>query len=282
MRWLLLALLPSIAWGFSKDFTLINDRAPLEFKIMFESMKNGLRDPVEQNRLVAYCGRINRGLAPLKKDQAMFLLKAEIYRTILDWKFPDNRFQITDTSIKRVELNLITGQSIYSAFSVWMLEALLADVEKMKSTSTVNNAESEMISRYVKKWLSQADSLSPADFNTLTLQVSWKILERVREKSLLFQEISSEAIQATEEQTFNIPQLNEPGIQPAPKPLGSSPDVGAQAERAKNQAEKSLQNIEVKPSDIPAEDMSNAIDKLDSTIKSSPSGDGSGATSPLE
>lgn len=278
MLWWLL-LMPSFALAFSKDFKLINDRAPLEFKLMFESMKNGLRDPVEQNRLVAYCGRINRGLAPLRKDQVMFLLKSEIYRTVLDWKFTDDRFQITESALNRLRMNLISGKDIYSPFSLWILEALLADSEKIKTVPT--GPEAEMTSRYVRKWLAQAEALSAADFNALTLQVSWKILERVRERALLVQTVASESVQDTEEQTFNIPQLNE--SPPTPQaPAASAPSVSEQADRARDEAEKSLGKIDVKPSDIPATDMSEAIDKLEQEMKTNPADAGSGAQSPLQ
>lgn len=281
MKWLLtVLLLPLVAHGFSKDFKLINDRAPEEFKILFESMKNGLTDPVEQNRLVAYCGRINKGLAPLKRDQALFLLKSEVYKTLLEWKFPASTLAITSDNLTRISANLLINSALYTPFSQWVIESVTTGIQLQPNGA--QTPETAMAIKYSRGWLEKAQSLTPKDFNDLTLQLSWEILYRVRAKSLLFQELSSQAIDATEEQTFNIPQLEAASRPEPPKaPLGVSTDVTKQSEKLRDQAEKSVEKIEVKPSDIPAEDLSNAIDKIDTGVKPDSDQSGSGAQPPL-
>ena len=51
MRRLLFGLLISLnSYAFHKDFALVNDRAPVEFKLLFESMKYTLKDMQDQTR----------------------------------------------------------------------------------------------------------------------------------------------------------------------------------------------------------------------------------------
>lgn len=297
MKWILpLILFSTCAHAYNKDFKLVNDRAPHEFKVLFESMRNSLRDPVEEARLVAYCSRIDKGLAPLKRDQSMLLLKTEIYKTLLEWKFSKSDYRVTNKSLDRIKTNLTNDAAIYTPFSKWVIETMMADLEGFRASGELDTAESvrnrssgdenarqiTKILTYTREWLHKADTLTAQNFNELTQKASWMILQRVREKALLFQELSSKAVQVTEEKTFNIPQIDGPA-KPTPAPaLGGSTDVGAQSESNKAQATQSLKPIDVKPSDIPAEDLSNAIDKISPDTKAAPKDQGSGAQDPLE
>lgn len=59
---------------------------------------------------------------------------------------------------------------------------------------------------YLLPWVDKMDSLSPTDFNTLTKKVSWVILRRLNERSLLFKRYASTATGNTKVTLFNIPQ----------------------------------------------------------------------------
>lgn len=273
------------AQAFNKDFTLVNDKAPLEFKLLFESMKNSLKDNQEQVRLIVLAQQINKGLGPLKKDQSFFLLKSEVYKTLLEWPHPTSQFQVGTHTLQRINTHLATGRAIYNPFSIWILEALAADLEKFdkegllamtqaqRSVLTGEKAQQyykmQRVLKYTRGWLEQADTLSAKDFNALTDQLAWRTLERVKEKAQLFRRLSSKAIADTQSDTFNIPEQGMPkkapglpGAQPETAPVG----VAAQAAEEKKAAAEAMQKINTDGATLPAEELSGAIDRLQDDV----------------
>lgn len=276
---LLVLILFSIeALAFNKDFTLVNDRAPLEFRVLFETMKANLKEPADQVRLVAYCERINNGLAPLKRDQAFFLFKSEIYKTLLEWRFPNSHFQPNPHSLKRIRDNLENGRSVYTPFAQWVLESLTADYVPFEKSGVFNLSAGQQaaltgvkmqdllklkrVMRFTRGWLEAADNLSIADFNALTQELAWRVLERVNEKAQLFSRFSAHSLQNIKVETFNIPQTAMPSIQKLPGP--SAPlTPSAQGKAVQEAAKASVDKIQVTPADVPSEEMSEAIDKVE-------------------
>ncbi len=285
---LALACAPA-AMAFHKDFTLVNDRAPLEFRLLFETMRTSLTQPEEQVRLVAFCQRIDRGLGPLKKDQAFFLLKSEVYGTLLTWKFPASPLPPPGPhTLQRLRALLAANKAIYTPFSLWVIESLLADYESLQKDGllgatpdadpTADAARTRAIHRmrklvrYTRGWVEKADLLSAQDFNALTMDLSWRVLERVNERAALFRRHSSQAVQDTHETTFNIPETGMPR-KPAPVPTPeATPEAALPSERAskeKVEADASVRQIDVKPADIPAEELSKEIEKVEAGLEPS-------------
>lgn len=278
----LLLLWATSAWGFNKDFTIVNDRAPLEFRLMFESMKYSLKEVPEQVRLIVLAQHINMGMGPLKKDQSFFLLKSEIYKSLLEWPHPQTQFQVGSHTLERIQANMKTSQAIYTPFSIWVLESLIADLRPyqaqglldltpaQRSTLSAEKTQQylklQKILKYTRGWLEQADTVSAKDFNLLTEDLSWKTLERVKERSALFRRFSSKAIQDSNENTFNIPEQGMPQMT-APKSaikIEEAPTTLAEDGQAqKTEAEASVENIQVDSSAIPAEALSGAIDAIE-------------------
>lgn len=278
----LLLLWATSAWGFNKDFTIVNDRAPLEFRLMFESMKYSLKEVPEQVRLIVLAQHINTGMGPLKKDQSFFLLKSEIYKSLLEWPHPQTQFQVGSHTLERIQANMKTSQAIYTPFSIWVLESLIADLRPyqaqglldltpaQRSTLSAEKTQQylklQKILKYTRGWLEQADTVSAKDFNLLTEDLSWKTLERVKERSALFRRFSSKAIQDSNENTFNIPEQGMPQMA-APKSaikIEEAPTTLAEDGQAqKTEAEASVENIQVDSSAIPAEALSGAIDAIE-------------------
>ncbi len=227
MKFLLcFCLFASKSFAFHKDFSLVNDRAPVEFKLLFESMKYTLKDMQDQIKLVVLCQHINRGLGPLSKEQSMFLLKSESYKSLLEWRHPPSQFQIGTHTIDRLKKSITTNQSIYTPYSKWILQSLIADLENFKEQGVLdlNNTQKtslkgekalqlqklKKVLKYSRGWVEQADTLSAKDFNELTESLAWRTLERVKERAAMFRRFSSKAIQDKEEMTFNIPENGMP------------------------------------------------------------------------
>lgn len=273
------------SYAFNKDFNLINDRAPLEFRLLFESMKYSIKDLNEQVRLIVLAQHINKGLGPLKKDQSFFLLKSEVYKSLLEWPHPPTQFQVGSHTLERMKTNLNASKAIYTPFSQWVLEALMADLQEFQEAGLLDitpaqknmlNGEKSLryqkmqrVLKYTRGWLEQADTMSAKDFNKLTEELSWKTLERVKERSSLFRRFSSKAVQDRDENTFNIPEQGMPQNNLGKPPTAAitvDPAMKGVAEKAaeeKKDAGLAVEKLEVNNADIPAQELSDAIDKID-------------------
>ncbi|MBY0516730.1 MAG: hypothetical protein K2P81_07475 [Bacteriovoracaceae bacterium] len=271
------------SFAFNKDFNLVNDRAPLEFKLMFESMKYTLKDASEQIRLIVLAQHINKGLGPLAKDQSFFLLKSEVYKTLLEWPHPPSQFQVGSHTLERMKSNLVTNKAIYTPYSKWVLEALVADLENfqkegildmtsnqranLNSEKTLQYSKMQRVLKHTRGWLEQADTLSAKDFNGLTEQLAWRTLERVKEKAALFRRFSSKAIQDTQVNTFNIPENGMPQLPkagPAPvKVETSEKGLADKAAEEKVDAQEAVDKMNVNSAAIPADELSSAIDQIE-------------------
>lgn len=296
-RVLALALLLAVpsALAFNKDFNLVNDRSPLEFQLLFESLKNSLKENQEQVRLIVLAQQINRGLGPLQKDQSFFLLKSEVYKTLLEWPHPASQFQVGSHTLDRIKSNIANGRAVYNPFSLWVLEALAADLENFQREGLLSmtpaqranlNGEKaqqynkmQRVLKYSRGWLEQADTLSAKDFNALTDQLAWRTIERVKEKGLLFRRHSSKAIADTQTNTFNIPEQGmptKPAGSPAVKVESSPIDLAGQAAGEKQAAQETMKKISTPGATLPAEELSGAIDQIqDDTGGAAPNDPGS-------
>ena len=72
---LLLLILSNLAFGFDKDFTTVNDRVPLEFNHLFDSLKLNARTPAEKVRLIGLAQELNQNLGFLSKEHIFLLMK---------------------------------------------------------------------------------------------------------------------------------------------------------------------------------------------------------------
>jgi hypothetical protein len=227
MKSLHLIILVSLnTFALHKDFAHVNDRAPVEFKLLFESMKNTLKDMQDQIKLVVLCQHINKGLGPLSTEQSMFLLKSESYKSLLEWRHPPSQFQVGTHTIERLKKSMEANSSIYTPYSKWILESLIADLENFKEQGVLDLNISQKsglkgekalqlqklqkVLKYSRGWVEQADTLSAKDFNQLTENLAWRTLERVKERAVMFRRFSSRAIQDKNEMTFNIPENGMP------------------------------------------------------------------------
>lgn len=287
--WLLMLSFPVFA--FHKDFKIVNERAPFEFKAVFETLKTASTAPEDQARLIAYAERINSGLGALKKDQVFFLFKSEVHKALLEWKFPESKFNAGSHTLTRLRSTLSANQALYSPLSQWVIEALVADIDRygkeglleISPNTVFNEARRQKLLqlqktlRYTRGWIEMADTNSAVDFNALTLKLGWVILERIQRKSLLLNRHTTTAVADTKELTFNIPEgsTQRPTAKHIPE-AAEVPSANETSQRLKTEAGEAVENIAVKPSEIPAEDMSGAIDRIDA------GGENPSTPSPLE
>ncbi|MGE3609030.1 MAG: hypothetical protein AB7I27_05540 [Bacteriovoracaceae bacterium] len=210
-------------FSFDKDFSTVNDRVPLEFILLFDSLKDEVKTPSEKIQLVGLAQDLNNNLGNLSKEHIFMLMKSEVIKDVLEFKFAKVRtFDITSSLIDKLEEELETKQKKLNKFSLWIWRSIIAELKHRKAMGLITDKSfnpslftgtklSEALRfkkylSYLMPWIDQMDARSPEDFNNLSKEVSWVILKRLNERSLLFKRFASTAAGDTKIILFNIPQ----------------------------------------------------------------------------
>lgn len=258
----LFLIISTSAYSFDKDFKTVNDRVPLEFNHLFESMKLSVTTPSEKIQLVGICKDLDSNLGFLEKEHIFFLMKSEVIKNVLEYKFKKVRsFDVTTFLLERLEEDYQKKERYLKPFSQWIWRSILAELNYRKKLGLITarsfNPESlpdslkdegrrfQKYLSYLLPWIDKMDSLSASQFNGLTKQVSWIILRRLNERSLLFKRFASTGVTETKITLFNIPgkllELHPEDIKRMQKddmPLS----LKDKSEKEKTEASKEVQN----------------------------------------
>ncbi len=279
---ILFALIISLpAFGFDKDFKTVNDRVPLEFNHLFESMKLGLKTPHEKIQLVGICKELDENLGFLKKEHIFLLMKSEVIKNVLEYKHKKVRnFDMTTFLVARLESDFEKKRTFLSPFSQWIWRSILAELKHRQTLGLItarsfnagnfdgsNKVEAQRFARYLTyllPWIDKMDSSTTTEFNELTKEVSWTILRRLNERSLLFKRFASTASTDTKVNIFNIHskllEVHTEDIKRA-KEDAPTPSLKEQSESEKTEATKQVQGAT--PDDLSplSDDLSKELDK---------------------
>ena len=220
---ILLFLFSSTAFSFDKDLTTINDRVPLEFNLLFDSMKLSIKTPSEKLRMVGLCKDLNDNLGLLQKEHIFMLMKTEVIKSTLEYKFDKVRhFDMNTMLISRLEADYEAKKGFLNSFSRWIWQSILAELNHRKTSGLITSSSFnpsifsglkrtdalrfERYLNYLYPWIDKMDSLDASKFNQLTKEVSWAILERINDRSILFKRYASTAAGDTQVTIINIPQ----------------------------------------------------------------------------
>lgn len=219
---LLPLLFLNTALAFDKDFKTINDRVPLEFNHLFESMKMQIKTPAEKIQFVGLCKDLDQNLGSLGREHIFLLMKSEVIKNVLEHKFTKVRsFDVTTFLLQRLEEDFAKKEQFFTPFSQWIWRSILAELTLRKDLGLITTksfspgqfagskfTEAQRFNRYLTyllPWIDKMDSLEPPQFNELTKEVSWIILRRLNDRSLLFKRFASTAATDTQVTIFNIP-----------------------------------------------------------------------------
>jgi hypothetical protein len=253
----------STAVAFDKDLKTINDRVPLEFNLLFESMKIQIKSDADKIRFIGLCKELNENLGLLEKENIFLLMKSEVIKNVLEYKHEKVRsFDVTTFLISRIEEDFSKKQMLLTPFSQWIWRSIIAELkhrEKMGLISSrsfnpgtfqgATKVEAKRLARYLTyllPWIDKMNSLSAAEFNDLTKKVSWVILTRLNQRSLLFKRFASTATTDAKIVIFNIPgkllefrpdEIKRMQGQEMPKTLKE------QSEKEKSTAFEQIQNL---------------------------------------
>jgi hypothetical protein len=220
----LLALFLSLsALAFDKDFTTVNDRVPLEFSLLFDSLKLEAKAPADKVRLVGLCQELDQNLGFLGREHIFLLMKTEVTKNVMEHKFPRVRqFDVTTLLLQRLETDFARKEQTLNPFSQWIWRSVLAELRHRRDQGLISErsfnlrsfegaklTEARRFERYLTylvPWIDKMDALSAEDFNALTTEVGWMVLRRLNNRSLLLRRLSSTAAGDTRIGLFNIPE----------------------------------------------------------------------------
>jgi len=211
------------ALSFDKDFKTINERVPFEFVLMFDSLKGEITNPSEKILMVGLCKDLDNNLGFLPKEHIFMLMKNEVIKNVLEYKFSKIRqFEMTTLLLDKLEADFKKKQKDLNRFSQWIWRSILAELNHRKSLGLITTKafssrsfdgqkltealRFEKYLRYLLPWVDKMEGLTTEDFNELSKEVSWVILERLNERSLLYKKFATTAESDTKITLFNIPQ----------------------------------------------------------------------------
>lgn len=284
LRSKLLALLfiPYSSWAFNADFKTVNNRVPLEFSHLFDSMKLQVKTPAEKMRLVGIAGELNQNLSFLPKDHIFMLMKSEVTKNLLEHKFSKVRqFDVSTLLLERIESNFSRKERLLNPFAQWIYRSVIAELKARKEQGLLTNktfdpaafegkkrAEAQRFQRYLNyllPWIDRMDALSAADFNELTKTVGWQILERLNNRSLLFKRYSSTAAGDAELPIFNIPpkltDLHPEDIKRAKK-NDEPASLKEASQREKTEASTEVENVSPEDLSPVSDEVSKELEKV--------------------
>jgi hypothetical protein len=201
----------------------MNDQVPLEFNLLFDSLKLEIKTPADKIRMIGLCKDLNDNIGNLKKEQIFMLMKTEVIKGVLDFKFSKLRqFDVNTMLITRLEQDYDSKKKYLNSFSRWIWQSMIAELNHRKkmgiiTSSTLNPnlfegqkrndaLRFERYLNYMNPWIDKMDSLDASAFNKLSKEVSWAILERINDRSQLFKRYASTSTGENKTAIFNIPQ----------------------------------------------------------------------------
>ncbi len=277
---LFIILIPK-TWAFDKDLTTISDKVPFEFNLLFDSMKLEIKSPSEKIRMIGLCKDINENLGALNKEHIYLLLKTELIKGTMEYKFSKVRqFDMNLLLLARLEEDFKAKQGFLNSFSKWIWQSVIAELHHRKKMGLITNSSCnpgnfdgqkrtealrfQKYLHYLSPWIDKMDSLEAAAFNKLSKEVGWGLLERINDRSLLFKRYASSASAKEKTVLFNIPQKL---LDLKPEEIKSMqndslpPTLSEQSKREKNEATKQMEQVTPLDMSTLSDDISEELQK---------------------
>jgi hypothetical protein len=171
---------------------LVEKLLPAEFELVYKNISNNL-EPQRKEEFIRLSHRLNDNFKKIPFINLVFMLKSEIYRSIIQYQFDMyiQKIDINLSFLKNLEQKVISNKGSYTRISLWILLAIAADLDPYLDTDVFANlhkvdkkkpkdmkmaAEIKKKLKYLKKWFYIADKFSPLKFNSVVIKMSWDIL----------------------------------------------------------------------------------------------------------
>jgi hypothetical protein len=269
------------AQAFDKDFTTVNDRVPHEFNLLFDALKLEIKTPSEKLRMIGLCKELNDNLGFLQKEHIFMLMKTEVIKGTLEFRFDKVRqFDMNDLLLARLEREFESKKAYLNGYARWIWQSVIAELHYRKKLGLISaasfnpanfdgqkKAEAMRFQRYLNylfPWIDKMDSLDAASFNQTAKEVSWFILQRINERSILFKRYASSATSSTQTVVINIPQkLLELKPEDIKRMKSDQPplSLAEQAKKEKAKASESMESITPLDMSTMSDDVAKELEK---------------------
>lgn len=253
-----------------------------ELEVMVDQLSKSKMITYKEAQEIADAARVsNVDLSKAPKSNALFLIKSEIYKSLLENSFLPQKSRLTLSSslIKTLDAKLKKHRLIYGPFSKWIMDSIktelssyMADdfIDKYQSVSgndikaRTRAMELERLAKYLGPWILEFLDRSPEEFNALTDLVAGASLKSLARKGFYFANFSDDYSSSFGEELFSVPSLKGPIESKAQE----SKDKGLKEIKA-DRLEKGKADVqELAPN---SDDPSSAIDELLDSSHKAPS-----------
>ncbi|MBL7663729.1 MAG: hypothetical protein JNM93_01255 [Bacteriovoracaceae bacterium] len=158
---------------------VIPGTVPTEFQLLIDSVNDSPSKPL----VYGSAKQINTNLAFATKKNVFFIMKSEIYKTVLDFEYDKYtpNIQLGPSLYSAAEEKYQKNKSVYSSFSSWIIRSLLSDLKFRIETQ--KGLEDIVEGKYLRPWFKNIMSYSPKDFNLMTSRIASLSLLRITNMS---------------------------------------------------------------------------------------------------
>lgn len=220
---------------------------------------------------------INSDIKKIPKANALFLIKSEIYKGLLNNPLLEAKDELllNESLVKGIEKKLDKHKIIYTDFSAWLVESLLLELAPFRKdnfldryqTVSGNDVESRAkalklrkLTKYLSPWLMAFNENTPEEFNRLATQVSAGLIKRIASKTYYFREFASNHAEDSLPPLFSIPTVKPPEQTVAPLPSAS---LKQESEKIKAREQEVLEKLKGEDLENPSEVIENFVNQQD-------------------
>lgn len=193
--------------------TPAKDKLPLELVVLLESLNELKLTPNEQNQYIDEAKTLNGFLKFLTKEQIYFLVKAQIYKNVLEKEFQGDYkiTKFTSLDIEAIEKNYKANKNSYSPYASWLIQSVLSDFSTLKNYPGFNQVKLSIVDKdptlnlirkklnLLSPWLGAIATLTAQDFNGRLKKMMFKTLADVKDGAYLLKTYPTRPAETTED-----------------------------------------------------------------------------------
>lgn len=199
-----------------------------ELEVMVEQLAKSEAITFSEAREVVDSAQvINADLSKSPRANALFLIKSEIYKSLLNGPLLPKKSRVTLSSslLSSVKAKLKKHALIYGPFSKWVMDSVeselapyIADgfIDKYQSVSgndvkaRTRSMELKKLAKYLGPWIVEFLDRGPEEFNSLTDQIAAASIKALARKGFYFSKFSDDYSTSMNAQVFSVPSLKSP------------------------------------------------------------------------
>jgi hypothetical protein len=172
---------------FAKSIYIAKDSTPIEYYYIISSIQQVELSDLDQKEFDELIQIHDQLFSKLSKKEVFFLLKSEIFKSILSFTFKDSitRVNVDSTFVKKISDKIKENKDEYSPFSLWLnysflkdLQIILRDKEFVNIASTKTSKLKRQLNLIIP-WLIKFETLPPGVYEKLISEIYMRVLKKI-------------------------------------------------------------------------------------------------------